>query len=774
MASDPHPYKSQQIPISEHYDMPSIQSDVSSIIQAIEHVMPAGTEVVHQDDWLHIGKKYAFAGFMINQKIVLYWAKGHVKKEDCPAVMLIMEQIIAYNGKKNLYQILDLSQILSFSLGARKFYENIHKKHSPYWRRSYYVFSGLGNTIFKIYTAINPKISKEVTLTESLTQALQLCSEDGLSEPEPSATAFDPKTADRETLIAQYQQLEQQHKNLLNDRENKADMLLKIIARVSWDENFDNFIPPLSQGDPFYNVFGALSLLKQDLGEIYDKQQQTNQVLEKEVAYRNRQLAAVIENTSDMIMSVDRQWKVQVVNSSFQHHFLKFQGTEIKVGSDLLSLYASEGSLNYWKNRIERAFAEGRFQEMVDIKTNGKKVFYELTYNPIREPGKDEVTEVSVFGRDITQLRVAEEEARENEKNLTRSLQIARSGSWELDFNTNKITIGREGMEVLGYTDQQEMKMTVDEFLKNMLHPDDVPFMREKIAHAAANMDDPDFQDQFPYRLMNSEGQTLHLKLYSRFKSNEKGVIYGITQDISQHKEYEEQLLQQNAALRKLNNELDHFAYSVSHDLRAPLASVLGLIYVARQEDNIDTIKHYLDLKEKSIQKLDTYIQEIIDLSKNVRLEVQREPVNFKDLIEDVYEDHNYDEANQDVLKKVAVKQEQAFYSDYRRLRVILQNLVSNALRYANHRQDEPFVRVSAQVEQGQAYLEVEDNGLGISTEYLPRIFDIFYRASETKAGSGLGLYIVKETLEKLGGTIRVDSQRGKGTKFTVMLPDLC
>jgi len=101
-----------------------------------------------------------------------------------------------------------------------------------------------------------------------------------------------------------------------------------------------------------------------------------------------------------------------------------------------------------------------------------------------------------------------------------------------------------------------------------------------------------------------------------------------------------------------------------------------------------------------------------------------------------------------------------------------LQNLVSNAQRYANLNQPEPFVKVSVNIQDESATIEVEDNGIGIQADYIPNIFNMFYRATQSRTGSGLGLYIVKETLNKLQGQIEVASELGKGSKFKVILPN--
>lgn len=759
--------------VSDQYDQASLEADLSLVRQSVISSLTDKAEILFKKEWLYVGDKYAFAGFLVNQRIALYWVKGHVKKKDSQHVLKIMQEVISSSKEEKLCHILDLSCIRSFSLSARKAYEEINNALSPHWKNSYYIFSSLGTTVFKIYTAVNPSFSKEVILADSIAHAIRLCQENGSPQENSQQQTFAPHSASREELLEQYLQLKHQHQRLAVDHQQKANQLLEIIARTSWDENFEKADVIVSPSDPFFNTFSALSLLKQDLGEIYERQKQANRILEAEVARRTRQLSSVIENTSDMIISVDRSWTVQVVNTAFQQHFKSFNGSDIATGDHLLSLYPDEDSRYFWQSRFERAFEGHGFCEQLSAIVGGQKIYFDLTFNAIRKAEQEEISEVSVFGRDITNLRQTEERASETAKNLTRALKIAKAGSWEFHLDTQQVIIGKEGLEVIGYMDREELRLSMDEFIQKLLHPDDQLLLQERVQYAINKREDPDFQDQFQYRLLHRDGRVLHLMLYSRFKSNERGIIYGITQDISQQKEAEEKLLLQNAALRKVNGELDQFVYSVSHDLRAPLASVLGLINISRQEDQRETLMHYLDLQEKSIHKLDTYIREIIDLSKNARLNIQKEAVDFTQLVEEVFQGQHYDQSAATVQKINRIEQPFPFCSDHKRIRVILQNLVSNALRYANLQQEPPFVRVSVVVEASQTVLEVEDNGVGIHADYLPNIFQMFYRANHHKTGSGLGLYIVKETLEKLEGRIKVHSEVGKGSKFTVIIPNM-
>jgi signal transduction histidine kinase len=227
-----------------------------------------------------------------------------------------------------------------------------------------------------------------------------------------------------------------------------------------------------------------------------------------------------------------------------------------------------------------------------------------------------------------------------------------------------------------------------------------------------------------------------------------------------------------NQELKKLNSELDKFVYSASHDLRAPLSSILGLVNVARQEPDQNKV-FYLNLIEKSIHKLDQFIRDIIDFSRNARLDLVKEEINFELLIRDILEEMKYMDEKNRILRTIQVIGQGPYFSDSRRLVIILNNLVSNAIKYHNPLADNPYIEIRVELDSHQARINVNDNGHGIAQEHLSNIFKMFYRATEASKGSGLGLYIVHETVEKLSGKVSVSSTLGVGSTFEVTLPSL-
>jgi len=278
----------------------------------------------------------------------------------------------------------------------------------------------------------------------------------------------------------------------------------------------------------------------------------------------------------------------------------------------------------------------------------------------------------------------------------------------------------------------------------------------------------------FEWMHLHYDGTTFDAEVsLNRIDLDEGTFIQAIVRDITERKIAEEAIARKNQELLKINEELDRFVYSASHDLRAPIASLLGLIQVIRLEKSIDKIQELLNLQEKSLKRMDLFIKDIVDYSRNTRLQIQPTLVDFKGLVNDAFEQLFYMENVDKIEKIIKIDQHEAFYSDPKRLEIIFNNLISNANKYADLNKSKPFIEVSIKVIGQSAEILVKDNGEGIREDSKEKIFEMFFRASERSSGSGLGLYIVKEAVEKLGGNLFMESEFGKGTSFTINIPSI-
>lgn len=241
-----------------------------------------------------------------------------------------------------------------------------------------------------------------------------------------------------------------------------------------------------------------------------------------------------------------------------------------------------------------------------------------------------------------------------------------------------------------------------------------------------------------------------------------------------QRKHAETELRLQNEALVKINQEMDSFIYSVSHNLRAPLMSVLGLVDLASREDMVrgSYFHDYFAMMNHSIGKLDDTLKEILDYSRNSRQQIVRQKIDCRKLIEDSLERLKYLEGFDSIHTSIIVTAEVPFYTDEYRLTVIMNNLISNAINYRDSGKDRCMLTINVSITKEKAIVKVEDNGIGIPQEFQSKIYNMFFRGTVRSRGAGLGLYIVKETITKLDGRISIESEFGKGTLVELEIPN--
>jgi signal transduction histidine kinase len=240
----------------------------------------------------------------------------------------------------------------------------------------------------------------------------------------------------------------------------------------------------------------------------------------------------------------------------------------------------------------------------------------------------------------------------------------------------------------------------------------------------------------------------------------------------AQQRRVEQELRIQNDELAKVNKEMDSFIYSVSHNIRSPLASVLGLLDLAARDDQARDrfFSEYFSMMNRSIKKLDDTLREILDYSRNARSEIQVQEIDIRQVIELNLEQLKYLSGFENIQVQIKVVQDEAFYADKARLSVILCNLISNSIKYRDPSKTENRLSISFLLEKRTAELSVEDNGIGIAEEVLPNVFNMFFRGTEKSDGAGLGLYIVKESVSKLKGEVTIESRVGHGTVCRIVM----
>lgn len=231
-------------------------------------------------------------------------------------------------------------------------------------------------------------------------------------------------------------------------------------------------------------------------------------------------------------------------------------------------------------------------------------------------------------------------------------------------------------------------------------------------------------------------------------------------------------LAARNEELRRAYNELDKFAYNVSHDIRSPITGILTGINMAMGLDDIEEVREALALMERSVKKLDSFILNMYDYYNLKMGELLITQINFENLINDQEDIYSVYANVHHVAFTTEIKQNAPFRSDEGLLKLIITNLLSNAFKYQRKGIADKEVGLSVVVDNARAVINVSDNGIGIKEKDMPEIFQLFFRSSEQEAGFGFGLYNIQNALNKLGGHVDVVSAEDEGTTFTIRIPN--
>jgi len=320
---------------------------------------------------------------------------------------------------------------------------------------------------------------------------------------------------------------------------------------------------------------------------------------------------------------------------------------------------------------------------------------------------------------------------------------------------------------MFGYTSDEMLELTVDQ-----LHPDSLKKIVREGVRGVTPQSNSLINDM---ECVRKDGTVFFADIYSNYISfGGRQLVAGFFSDVTQRRDGQQALLASNTELKKINAELDNFVYSVSHDLRAPLLAIQGLIRLIDLNGETQTAdtENYLGMMMASANRMDETIKEILEYSRNARLGLTVEPIDFNYMIEEIFTDVKHIFPKSPLLQ-LEVVEEEKFYSDPNRIVTLLKNLIGNAVKYQRTDIEQPYLKIYIHTDKDSALMRFEDNGEGIAPEHINKIFDMFYRASNTTVGTGLGLYICREIVHNLGGNITAESTPGEGSRFLVQIKNL-
>ncbi|MDZ4840414.1 MAG: PAS domain-containing sensor histidine kinase [Bacteroidota bacterium] len=309
--------------------------------------------------------------------------------------------------------------------------------------------------------------------------------------------------------------------------------------------------------------------------------------------------------------------------------------------------------------------------------------------------------------------------------------------------------------------------------LNNLVHADDMIIIQKNLlqkTHQNKNY-------QIQYRIHHKDGGLRVVQDSGQIIYNDLGkqaVYTGYITDITPLAEKERQLTLQNQELQKVNAELDRFVYSASHEIRGPLMSILGLMNLATDEDvSLHEIKDYCSMVKSRVNMIDNYVRDIIHYAQNVRLEQENQIIDLKQIFQDAIIKQAHITGESKIMTQyLETELNLTLYSDYRSISLIINNLVNNAYKFYRADVEEPYVIMQVQRMAYGLCIIIYDNGQGIECKQQKKVWDMFYRGQNTASGSGLGLYLVKEVIQRLNGEVMLYSRPKEGTQIGVYIPD--
>ncbi len=504
---------------------------------------------------------------------------------------------------------------------------------------------------------------------------------------------------------------------------------------------------------------------------------------ELEIKRLHENLEGVLESAEESIFSVDQKLRYTAFNDRHKNIMKLLYGANIRAGSNKMDFIQHEPDRKWLSRELKRAlrgehFVTEHYQDFPKYKG-----YIQATYNPIHDDNKN-VKGVAVFVQDITQRKKYEQIINSINANLRAVMESTSDGIVAVDRNFRVVIFNNAYARAL-----RELFSTGISVGANFLQL----FPANVAQRLDVNVKKVFAGKQFTIETQYPGGMILETSFNPI--CDENGGVTGAAffiRDVTEKKRLDEQLKRLNfeltdqnlqlatreseleSALRELserNFELDQLMYKTSHDLRSPLSSIIGLINLANIDPDPEAYKQYLSKIEGRAQKLDEFIRSMLDYARVNRLDIEPEEIDLTTFVRSCIAELEYMENSKKVDTRIFVKPRGATSNlDKLRLKIIFSNIISNAYKYLNP-DVRSFLRIDIIRSSGNLSLSFKDNGIGIKEEYMSKIFNMFYRATDRSQGSGLGMYIVKQAVEKMGGTISLASTYGKGTSIKITLP---
>lgn len=507
---------------------------------------------------------------------------------------------------------------------------------------------------------------------------------------------------------------------------------------------------------------------------VFNYQDVTEQkAIEQQLYFDRRTRDALINSTDDLMWSFDSDIRLITANSAFLVALKMLSGKECVSGDDLMDPAFLPGPVHEkWQVLYGRVLSGESFV-YENHETYPFELWGELAFHPIKEDGK--VIGGSCFWRDITEKKRQQQQLEASQKMMAEAQRISKFGSWEFRFDANNQVIPEsakwsdEVFRIYGIEPTVEPPAMTTVY--DLIYPPDRLLVSEWTQALMAGLP----TGSVNYRIMTKPHEIRWVKASADLVKDEvtgHGKMVGTIQDITERKALESERLQVTRDLVQRNKALEQFAHIVSHNLRAPVANILGLSQLIKLAgQNSETQVQCIDGFVLSAKRLDEIVS---DLNKILQVKrgasEEKVPVDLESIV------HNIQDSIQMTLKEEQVVIETNFdevpeiYSIKNYVYSVFYNLISNSIKY--RRPDaHPVINIASRSERGRTVLSFKDNGRGIDlTKHRDDLFGLYKRFHLSGEGKGLGMYMVKTQVESLGGKVSIKSEVDKGTEIIIEL----
>ncbi|MDN4165405.1 PAS domain S-box protein [Cytophagales bacterium LB-30] len=406
------------------------------------------------------------------------------------------------------------------------------------------------------------------------------------------------------------------------------------------------------------------------------------------------------------------------------------------------------------------------------LKPNGEIIEAEVTAIPFVFEGK---RAIQVIANNITKQKKALKTIEENEERFRMVLEKTGQVVYDYDVQSRAIKWSGAIEEVTGYTPEEFNTFTVAEWAE-MIHPSD----RQKTMELLQAAEDNCVSFSAVYRFMRKDGSYIVIDDEGIFVKHpllpKSERLLGVMKNITAIKQSEEELQRINKHLKKVNDELEQFAYITSHNLRAPIVNLSSLVALFdRQNMSEPHNLQYLDKIDQSVKRLESTLNDLVQIvsERKPNPQANSTKLSFNQLVDEICQSIENQFKDTSISLRCDFASVPSIHQIDVHLRSVLLNLLTNAIKYRKRDQN-LHIDIKTQKTDEYVCLSVSDNGIGMDLEKMGhKLFGLYQRFSEESEGKGMGLYIIKNQIESTGGYITVDSQPGQGSTFTVYMKDL-